>query len=163
MQPPFHAETQSRIVAKASIELDIEKAFSRFTDVAALKAAAQARGVDLSQTRGNGLEVGTEWRAVLTYRRKRYDLLIKTVSLDPPHKIRLLIQAPSLLGHTRLEFKSKQVDLTEVKLGLSAEPKTVGARLKLYAARLAKNQFRRKMTRGLRKYCRILEGQTAEK
>lgn len=158
MTSPLQAsDSKFKISAKSVVELEKSAAFDRLLNLPELERKARVSGVKLVQLSGNGIEPGASWQldAKIRGRQTSFQLMIR--ELQQPDLVLLELISMPFTGHIQIYLKHKNQHLTTIRLNLSADPKTLSARLILHSLKLTKHRQRRRVERSLRALCRYLE------
>lgn len=127
--------------SQEEIDAPVGQVFEQLSDVDGFEASMRKRGAAIARSPSQGLGVGTTWDARVDFRGKKraVTMVLKEFTQDE---------------HMLFEGGSSGIDLTvtvdttaltprttRVKLQVEAKPKTLGARLLVQSAKLAKGRL----------------------
>ncbi|XDA97006.1 SRPBCC family protein [Sulfitobacter sp. LCG007] len=127
------------------IDAPIEAVFAKLADLACFDAAARARGIDLRHLSGPVQPgPGSAWVIGVPLRGRRVDVEVSVVDTVPPHQVMLSGFAEGMACLAHLELTALAAGRTRMTAQVELRPRTVGARLLVRSAVLA----RRRLTAG---------------
>ncbi len=149
--------------AKEDIEAPLERVFAQLTDFATLERQALRRGGEIKRLdRLPMAERGAMWEIRFPYRGKRRELQAEITKFDPATGYVARLASPGLSGEWEVELISLARNRTRMSVRLSIRPETLGARLAIQTARLAKPQLSRAFANRMADYAKSVGPNAAD-
>lgn len=142
--------------AKTELAMPQEAAFDKLTDVDRLSALGVERGIEVSQTAGEGVEAGAAWRAEFLARRKTRALEITAQEVTPPESVTIDAKGEFLSFHVVMAVKKKSKKASTLNVAVEAKGENLQGRLLVQSAKLARKRIASAFSERLDKFAEML-------
>lgn len=149
--------------ARTDIEASTEQVFGALADFEAWERAALRRRAEV--TRSDALPRpgrGMAWDVRFRFRGKDRLLKLKLVEMEPGARLVFAGTGKLLEGDARLELMALSPRRSRLMLHLDIRPLTLGARLFLQSARLARGKIQARLNKRMAQLAAEIEGRAAE-
>ena len=127
--------------AKTNVAVSNEVAFEKLTNTEFLASLGAQRGIEVTQTSGEGVQAGSTWRAEFQARRKTRSLEIQALEVTSPEVIVVDAKGEFLSFHVTISLKHKSKKSCVMDINVEARGENLQGRLLVQSAKLARNRI----------------------
>ena len=144
--------------SRTDIEAPIDFVYAALTDFEGWERAAMRRGAEVTRTdKLRAIGIGMSWKVRFQFQGKERVVDIRLLGLEPDAKLSFTGKGKLLEGDLSIELLSLSPKRTRIVVHLAVRPLTLGARLLLQSAKLARARLQSRFNKRLRQLSTDIE------